>query len=276
MRLAVVIALGCLLPPAASVAQSPSLPIPIRSEKLVSAKVGETREFWISLPDGYDTSSERYAVVYMLDGEINFNSGVLGGVRQASSLGQLPEFIVVGIRNTNRSKDIFPEEVTYKDGTKDGGRANQFLDFIREELIPHIEKGYRTSGLRVLYGTSNTGFTVVHGLFRSPDLATAYIAASATLSVPSFRDTRDAIVAGFEGGTRQLVLVMGERDLPTIISQNGALKETIDRLQPAGLTCRLRVVDEAGHVPPDALAEGLRIAFRGWKAPSTPGARNPK
>jgi predicted alpha/beta superfamily hydrolase len=267
MRAAVAVALGWLMAPTPSVAQSLSLPIPIRAETLASSKVGETREFWVSLPDRYDASSERYPVIYMLDGEINFNSAVLGGVRQASGLGQLPEFIVVGIRNTNRSKDIFPEEVIYEDGTRDGGRANQFLDFIREELIPHVEKRYRTSGTRVLFGTSNTGFTVIHGLFRTPDLASTYIAASATLSVPFFRDARDALVGGFKGGARQLVLVMGERDLPTIISLNGALKETIDRLQPAGLTCRLRVVDDAEHVPPDALVEGLRIAFRGSKPP---------
>jgi predicted alpha/beta superfamily hydrolase len=273
MKRAVFVLLAMMLSPAESLAQSLPLPIPVRVEMLLSARLGEVREFWISLPDRYETSSQRYPVVYMLDGEINFNSGVLGGVRQASALGQIPEFIVVGIRNTDRSKDIFPEAVTYKDGTKDGGRANQFLDFIREELIPHVEKGYRASGLRVMYGTSNTGFTVVHGLFRNPDLANAYVAASATLAVPSFMDTRDTIVAGFKGGTRQLVLVMGERDLPTIISQNGALKESIDRLQPAGLTCRLKVVEDGEHVPPDSLVEGLRIAFRGWKAS---GASNPR
>jgi enterochelin esterase-like enzyme len=246
-------------------AQTPALPIPVRVETLVSAKVGEPREFWVSLPDRYNASTDRYPVLYMMDGDMNFNSGVIGGVRQAAWLGEMPDFIIVGIKNTNRSKDIFPEEVTYPDGSKDGGRANQYLDFVREELIPRVAKTYRTTDYRILYGTSNTGFTAVHALFRNPDLAVAYIAASATLSVPSFRSGRDNLVGSFKGGRRDLVLVMGEHDLPTVVSLNGALKETIGIRAPAGLTCRLRVIENGEHVPPDSLVEGLRVLFQGWK-----------
>ncbi len=246
-------------------AQSRHLPIPVRVDALTSAKVGERREFWVSLPDRYNDSTEKYPVIYMMDGGFNFNSGVIGGVRQAAWLGEIPEFIIVGIENTNRSKDIFPEEVTYPDGSKDGGRANQYLDFVRDELIPRVEKTYRTEAYRILYGTSNTGFTAVHALFRTPDLANAYIAASATLAVPSFRTARDNLVASFTGGRRELVLVMGEHDLPTVISLNGALKETISTKAPAGLSCRLRVIENGEHVPPDALVEGLRALFEGWK-----------
>jgi uncharacterized protein len=264
-RTAFLLVAALALCPASSGAQSPSLPIPVRVETLASAKVGEPREFWVSLPDRYNESTERYPVIYMMDGDFNFNSGVIGGVRQAASLGEMPEFIIVGIRNTNRSKDIFPEEVAYPDGSKDGGRADQYLEFVRDELIPRVSKTYRAGDYRILYGTSNTGFTAVHALFRTPDLASAYIAASATLSVPSFRTGRDSLVGNFKGGRRELVLVMGEHDFPTVVSLNGALKETIGMKAPAGLTCRLRVIENGEHVPPDALVEGLRVLFEGWK-----------
>jgi uncharacterized protein len=246
-------------------AEDQALPLPIRIDTVVSAKVGEPREFWIALPDRYNESTENFPVIYMMDGDLNFNSGVIGGVRQAAWLGEIPEFIIVGIKNTNRSKDIFPEEVTYPDGSQDGGRANQYLDFVGDELIPRVAKTYRTGDYRILYGTSNTGFTAVHALFRRPDLANAYIAASATLGVPSFRTGRDDLVGTFKGGRRELVLVMGEHDLPTVVSLNGALKETISTRAPAGLTCRLRVIENGEHVPPDALVEGLRLLFQGWK-----------
>jgi enterochelin esterase-like enzyme len=264
-RTALVLVAVLALGRSSSEAQAPSLPIPVRAETLVSAKVGEAREFWVSLPDRYNESAEKYPVLYMMDGEMNFNSGIIGGVRQAAWLGEIPEFIIVGIKNTNRSKDIFPEEVTYPDGSKDGGRANQYLDFVRDELMPRVAKTYRTTDYRILYGTSNTGFTAVHALFRTPDLASAYIAASATLSVPSFRTGRDNLVGAFKGGRRDLVLVMGEHDFPTVVSLNGALKETIGMKAPAGLTCRLRVIENGEHVPPDALVEGLRTLFQGWK-----------
>jgi predicted alpha/beta superfamily hydrolase len=242
---------------------------PIRIEKIASAKVGEIREFWISLPDRYTESGEKYPVLYMMDGDFNFNSGVIGAVRHAALLGEMPEFIIVGIKNTDRSKDIFPEEITYRDGSKDGGRADQYLDFIREELVPHIDKNYRTENFRVLYGTSNTGFTAVYALFRSPDLANAYIAASATLSIPSFSAKRDEWIRGFKGGKRRLVVVMGENDLPTVLSQNGALKEAFDTLASPDLTCRFLVIAKAGHVPADSLQQGLNALFENWKIEQT-------
>ena len=238
---------------------------PVRVDKIASVRVGETREFWVSLPDGYDKSGEKYPVLYMMDADFNFNSGLIGGLRYAAFLGEMPEFIIVGIKNTDRSKDIFPEEITFQDGSKSGGRADRYLDFIREELIPHIDKTYRTEDFRVLYGTSNTGFTTVYALFRNPDTANAYIAASATLSVPSFRAKRDEWIRDFKGGKRRLVSVTGENDLPTVLSQNGALKEAIDTLAPPGLTGRFLVIENGGHVPADSLPQGLSALFEGWK-----------
>ena len=238
---------------------------PVRVDKIASARVGETREFWVSLPDGYDKSGEKYPVLYMMDADFNFNSGLIGGLRYAAFLGEMPEFIIVGIKNTDRSKDIFPEEITFPDGSKGGGRAGRYLDFIREELIPHIDKTCRTEDFRVLYGTSNTGFTTVYALFRNPDTANAYIAASATLSVPSFRAKRDEWIRDFKGGKRRLVSVMGENDLPTVLSQNGALKEAIDTLAPPDLTGRFLVIENGGHVPADSLPRGLSALFEGWK-----------
>lgn len=260
---ALLLALGS---PASAQAPRPCIS-PVRIERIVSARLGETREAWVSLPDRYDESRDRYPVLYMLDGEVNFNSGVIGGLRHAAFLGEMPDFIVVGVVNTDRSKDIFPEVVTYDDGSKDGGRADAFLDFVAEELIPRVEKTYRTEPLRVLYGTSNTGFTAVYALFRSPGLANVYIAASATLSVPIFRAQRDAWIRAFKEKGRRLILIMGENDLPTVLSQNGALKEQCDVIAPAGLSCRMAVLGGGGHVPGDSLVEGLRRAFEGWKSP---------
>jgi predicted alpha/beta superfamily hydrolase len=250
-----------------------TLPIPVRIEKIDSVKIGESREFWVSLPDTYNESNEKYPVLYMMDGDFNFNSGMIGGLRHAAQMGEIPEFIIVGIKNTDRSKDVFPEEVTYRDGSKSGGRADQYLDFILAELIPHISQNYRCENFRVLYGTSNSGFTAVYALFRNPELADFYVAASATLRLPFFLAKRDQLINDFKGGKRQLVLVMGEHDYPTILSQNGELKEKIDLMAPADLTCRFAVIANGGHVPANALLEGMRCRFEGWKI-SRPLAEN--
>lgn len=263
----VLLALGvCFLSSLAALAAAPTLPFPVHKDKMTSIKVGEIREFYVSLPDNYLASGEKYPLLLMLDGEFNFNSGVIGGLRHAAQLGEMPEFIIVGIPNTDRGKDCFPEELTYGDGSKAGGRADRFLDFIGAELVPHIEKNYRCDKLRVLYGTSNTGFTAAYALFHSPELADYYVAVSATLRVPYFLEKRDQLIRDFKGGERKLSLVMGENDFPTILSQNGELKEKCDVIAPAGLSCRFSVIENAGHVPDNALLLGLRRLFVGWKA----------
>jgi len=233
--------------------------------KIYSEKIGEDREIYVSLPEEYEKSGKKYPVLYMMDGEFNATPGPVGSIRYLEFQGLIPEFIIVGIKNTNRDKDIYPEEVTYGDGTKAGGRANQYLSFISDELIPFISKTYRTEEYRILYGTSNTGFTTVYAMFHNPGVFNAYIAASATLSIPSFAASRDSLVKNWKGGEKFLYLVMGEQDFPTIIRLNGALKEVIDINKPAGLTCRLSVLEGEGHVPASSLFEALKCLFHDWK-----------
>jgi uncharacterized protein len=258
-------ALACLAAALASAQPAATMSSP--SAGTIESKVlGETRPFWVSLPDEYEASGEPYAVLYLLDGEHNFTSGVVGGLRYAASLGEIPELIVVAIKNTDRSKDIFPEVVTYQDGSQDGGRANQFLDFIAYELVPYVDAHYRTQPYRVLYGTSNTGFTAVYAHFTKPGLASATVAASPTLSIKSFIEKRDELIKGLGGEKRRLVMVMGENDFPTVLTGSSALKERIDILAPAGLECRLGVIARGGHVPPSSLVTGMRALFEGWPA----------
>jgi len=117
--------------------------------KIYSEKIGEDREIYISVPEKYEKSGKKYPVLYMMDREFNATPGLIGSIRYLEFLSQTPEFIVVGIKNTNRDKDIYPVEVTYRDGTKAGGRAVQYLSFISDELIPFINKTYRTEDLRI-------------------------------------------------------------------------------------------------------------------------------
>jgi predicted RNase H-like HicB family nuclease len=60
----------------ATAAGDPSLPLPVETGKVESVQLGAAREFWVSLPDGYRDGAKRYPVVYLMDGEINFNSGL--------------------------------------------------------------------------------------------------------------------------------------------------------------------------------------------------------
>jgi tetratricopeptide (TPR) repeat protein len=117
---------------ASTEAQTPSLPIPVRVETLASAKIGEPREFWVSLPDRYNESAEKYPVIYMMDGDFNFNSGVIGGVRQAASLGEMPEVLEYRVASYPQSADA---QVGLGDAYRQSGNVEKARECYKRALV---------------------------------------------------------------------------------------------------------------------------------------------
>jgi predicted alpha/beta superfamily hydrolase len=189
MRASTWIAL-CLtvLMPMAAMASAPEQqtgePVTIGHRYQIESKVlKETRSYLVHKPGGYDFSNERYAVVILLDGEGNFQhvSAVLDQLRNT---GRAMPMLVVGIENTDRQRDFTPPITTDKPQYKRAGAvggASQFLAFIADELIPHIDRTYRTRPTRILIGHSYGGLFAVHALFNRPDVFKAYIVISPSL-----------------------------------------------------------------------------------------------
>lgn len=147
------------------------------SETIQSKVLNETRTIFVSLPEGYEQATDRrYPVLYTLDGRTHFKH-VVGTVqwlsRQASVL---PDTIVVAITNTDRFRDMTASVPAGEEGA--AGGANQFLSFIGDELIPYIDKKYRTDGIRTLAGHSMAGMFALHAFLQNQALFQAYIAQS--------------------------------------------------------------------------------------------------
>ena len=159
---------------------------------LRSTVLGEEREYWVYLPASYSDSTyapERYPVLYLLDGEANFH-GAAGTVHVMSSgrIGtvQIPEMIVVGILNTDRTRDFTPTHTTRRPQGEDpslktSGGADAFLRFLEAELMPHIERTYRTQSYRVIVGHSFGGLLALHAFVARPHLFQGYIAIDPSL-----------------------------------------------------------------------------------------------
>ncbi|WP_445359615.1 alpha/beta hydrolase-fold protein [Microbulbifer sp. ANSA005] len=166
-------------------AQSNELTIGER-KVIVSQTLEERREYWISLPASFKNGGYKdYPVLYLLDADFNsFFHVFTGMVRQLSSDATpvIPEMIVVGIVSQERVRDSSPtRSLTEYGGRKNQalsntGGADQFLEFLREELIPEINAEYPTSGYQILAGYSFTGLPVIHSLYSSPEDFNAYIA----------------------------------------------------------------------------------------------------
>ncbi|MCC2604810.1 alpha/beta hydrolase [Planctobacterium marinum] len=159
--------------------------------KVNSTIMQENRQFAVYLPRSYQQKPEKtYPVLYLLDGGVTRVRGITGMVESlgAEDLNQqIPEFIIVAIPNTNRSRDLTPTktDLIFKgkvlDELKDNsGGADRFAHFIQQELIPHIDSTYRSNQQRGILGMSFGGLFVAHVLLTQPELFDQYLIADAT------------------------------------------------------------------------------------------------
>lgn len=152
---------------------------PYQSFKMESKIMNETRVLNIWLPPGYETSKEAYFVMYMPDGGINEDfPHVANTIADLVKQNIIPPMLLVGIENTQRRRDLTSEtnvEEDKKIASVVGG-AKIFRQFIKEELMPEIEKRYRTNGQKGILGESLAGFFVVETFLLYPEMFNNYIA----------------------------------------------------------------------------------------------------
>jgi predicted alpha/beta superfamily hydrolase len=162
--------------------QAQGEPIVIGHRYRIESKVlGERRTYIVHKPERYDFSDQRYGVAILLDGEGNIQH-VSATVEQLVRSGRAMPMIVVGIENTDRQRDFTPPYAG-SEGRPPGnvGGAGKFLSFISDELLPEIDRSYRTRPVRILIGHSYGGLFAVYTLLNRPDIFKAYIAVSPSL-----------------------------------------------------------------------------------------------
>tara|TARA_B100000809_G_scaffold204108_1_gene205405 strand:+ start:323 stop:1606 length:1284 start_codon:yes stop_codon:yes gene_type:complete len=153
--------------------------------------LNEDREIWVHLPEsamGESKSLSKYPVLYLLDGPGHFYS-VTGIIKQLSTTNGntiVPEMIIVAIPNTNRSRDLTPTHVDFDFFSGDSiqyssGGGSEFLDFMEDELIPHIEKTYPAATYRTFVGHSFGGLSVINALISRQHLFNNYVAIDPSL-----------------------------------------------------------------------------------------------
>ena len=149
-------------------------------EKIHSEILHEDRDIWIYNPGQNDLSADdRYPVLYLLDAEDHFYSTV-AMVKQMS--GRWPGMIVVGIRNTDRNRDLKPSKIDANGNiVPNSGGGEKFMSFIEKELMPHIDSFYPTAPYKIFSGHSLGGLMVVNTLLNDPHLFNAYIAIDPSL-----------------------------------------------------------------------------------------------
>ncbi|MEA2910392.1 MAG: hypothetical protein QOJ15_2473 [Bradyrhizobium sp.] len=152
--------------------------------QIESKVLAETRTYIIHTPDSYKSGKDAYPVLVLQDGEGHL-AYTTSAVDMLSGNGRIPPMIVVGINNTDRARDMTPTKPTTGFGgtpwTQSAGGADKFLSFIADELLPTIDRNYRTRPYRVLVGHSLGGLFAVYALMNRPEVFNGYLIISPSL-----------------------------------------------------------------------------------------------
>ena len=147
--------------------------------KIFSNQLKEERVINIWLPDSYKNSTEKFPVLYMLDGGVQEDFPHLANtVAKLIEEKKIKPLILVGIENTERRRDLTGFTTVAKDKkiAPVVGGSEKFRSFITTELFPKIEKDFRTDGEKGIIGESVAGLFVTETLLLHPEIFDAYIA----------------------------------------------------------------------------------------------------
>ena len=152
-------------------------------EKSFASKIlDEERKVWIHIPNSNggneNTGKGSYPVIYLLDGNANFND-VVSITEFMSNAGLCPPMIVVGVLHPARMTDLTFSTDKGMPGIV--GNGKKFMSYMEKELMPYIESNYPTASYKILIGHSVGGLTVVNTLIHHPNLFNAYVSLDAAL-----------------------------------------------------------------------------------------------
>ena len=224
--------------------------------KIYSNVLHEERILLISLPEDYGKSDKTYPVLFKLDGDKeNFLQAFSAAFYLFDMTDNAPDPIIIGIENTDRNRDMLPDQ-----------KANYFIQFIHTELIPFVDRNYRTNGFRILCGQSLSSLFALYSFLEQPDIFDAYI-------LGSFGFYKESLSVLFENelkrnsdlksiGTKYLFVGNGKLDKNdpdgTITKRGDQFLELLKQTVPSSVMMKCKVYEEEGHVPYPTIYDGLK------------------
>ena len=227
--------------------------------KIYSNVLHEERILLISLPEDYGKSDKTYPVLFKLDGDKeNFLQAFSAAFYLFDMTDNAFDPIIIGIENTDRNRDMLPDQ-----------KANYFIQFIHTELIPFVDRNYRTNGFRILCGQSLSSLFALYSFLEQPDIFDAYI-------LGSFGFYKESLSVLFENelkrnsdiksiGTKYLFVGNGKLDKNdpdgTITKRGDQFLELLKQTVPSSVMMKCKVYEEEGHVPYTTIYDGLKWIY---------------
>lgn len=237
-------------------------------QRIDSEILGRHYHIFIMLPDGYEQSpGEDYPTIYLLDGGTLFP--LLSTYYRYLNFGEeIPDAIIVGI---SYGSDNFEDgnyrstDYTAKSLERDyWGGADKFQRFLSDELLPFIERTYRSrADRRVIFGQSIGGQFVLYTALTKPDLFWGHVASNPALhrNLPFFLQKHGKAV--IDGEQSKLFVGSGSKDNPMF--RVPALKWIEHWSNNDDNPWQLKTITLEGHThmsaPPASFRQGMTWLF---------------
>ena len=283
-----------LILPLAGVAQPLPQPGAGRIERLANfaSKNVAPRHVDVWLPADY-SDSKRYAVVYMMDGQMLFDAritwnrqawGADAALARLMKEGKVPDTLIVGVWSSEqRHAEYFPQKVLaavpttlrheYVSKAQNGkAQADAFLRFLVEELKPAIDRRFATkAGPRDTFiaGSSMGGLVALYALCEYPQVFGGALALSAHwVGVPTaWGEARMRNAAFPLALLNYLALQLPGPGRHRLWADRGT--DALDSLYAPSLTLFADLLHERGYTDADAVTrvfEGAGHNERDWAA----------
>jgi len=234
-----------------------------KSIQIKSEVLDEERNILIYLPERYNQLDRKFPVLYVLDGIGNFYhaSGLL---QYFDSKGLSSKLILVAITNTDRTRDFYPTKILNRPSS---GGADNFLRFLKDELIPFIDKNYKTQPYRIIFGHSICGLFALYSFLTAPDLFNAYI----TASPPVLYDNDYIVKKGEELLEEKSILnrflFISVGNEPSLIPSIQSFRSMLEKKDIKKLVLKYENIETENHntIPHRALYRGLEELYSGWR-----------
>ncbi|WP_445736078.1 alpha/beta hydrolase [Mariniflexile sp.] len=236
----------------------PSYNAQVKYETIESSKLGETRELKIQLPRSYKSNDTKtYPLFIVFDGDYLFEA-VAGNVDYYSYWEDMPESIVVGINQFDKRDD----DTMYSEQNSlpiDAGA--KFFEFVGMELIPYLEKKYRTANFRVAVGHGDTANFINYFLLKPQPLFKGYIVVSPELA-PKMLDYIPEVMRKLQSKTFYY-LANTNNDSSSVLKMTQALNTDVSAIDNKNLFYNFKSFEGPSHysLPTHVIPSALEKIF---------------
>ena len=252
-------------------AQKDGEDIVIGKYRMIHSQVlDEDRLLLIHLPREYGDTQLSYPVLYLLYGQDinNYFAEAVIITEKLGSTGEIPPVVIIGVANTNRYRDNLPAKIR---GRSESGGADNFLRFFEEELIPYVDKNYRTKKFRMLAGPQAGAVFGLYALITKPKLFHAVLSENPFMNPENseFLYPRAELFFKNAESLKSFLYIKCEKnERPQDLEYAERLAKLLDSEQPDGLRYKVEFREPSGYfIAPLPFREGLRELFAGHKLP---------